>query len=101
MDLTVTDVEEVVKVTEALSSITRVNILRLISDREKSITELSEELRMTKGNVSSQVALLESAGLIEVRYSEGNKGLKKLVKAKYDKIVILLTVSNGPEEANE
>ncbi|MEM4080483.1 MAG: ArsR family transcriptional regulator [Metallosphaera sp.] len=101
MDLTVTDVEEVVKVTEALSSITRVNILRLISDQEKSITELSEELRMTKGNVSSQVALLESAGLIEVRYSEGNKGLKKLVKAKYDKIVILLTVSDGLEEANE
>jgi len=52
--------------------------------------ELSEELGMTKGNVSSQISLLEGAGLLEVTYTEGVKGLKKLVKSKYDKITISL-----------
>ncbi|AWS00579.1 ArsR/SmtB family transcription factor [Metallosphaera hakonensis] len=98
MELVVSDLEDIIKVTEALSSITRINIMRLVSEGEKSITELSEELHMTKGNVSSQVALLESSGLVEIRYTEGNKGLKKLVKAKYTKIVISLTHNNSLEE---
>ncbi|BCS92207.1 hypothetical protein L3N51_01712 [Metallosphaera sp. J1] len=101
MELVISDVEDIVRVTEALSSVTRVNILRLIAEGEKSITDLSEELHMTKGNVSSQVALLESSGLVEVRYTEGNKGLKKLIKAKYSRIIISLASDDRLEEAHE
>jgi predicted transcriptional regulator len=90
VELVLSDVEEILRVAEALSSVTRVNILKLTSREAKSVTELSEELRMTKGNVSSQISLLEGAGLLEVTYTEGVKGLKKLVKSKYDKITISL-----------
>ncbi|QKQ99984.1 winged helix-turn-helix transcriptional regulator [Metallosphaera tengchongensis] len=98
MDLIVSDVEDIIKISEALSSMTRVNILKLIANEEKSITELSEELHMTKGNVSSQVALLVSSGLVEVRYTEGNKGLKKLIRSKYSKIVISLLSDDSLQE---
>ncbi|MCI2415464.1 MAG: ArsR family transcriptional regulator [Candidatus Aramenus sp.] len=93
MDLVLEDPEEIMRIADALSSMTRINILKIVAESPKSVTELSEELQMTKGNVSSQLALLESAGLIEVEYSNGVKGIKKMVKNKYDKIIINLKSS--------
>ncbi len=93
MELVVNDPEDILRIADALSSMTRINILKIVAESPKSVTELSEELQMTKGNVSSQLAVLESAGLIDVEYSNGIKGVKKIVKNKYDKIIINLKSS--------
>ncbi|BCU68654.1 hypothetical protein HS7_20910 [Sulfolobales archaeon HS-7] len=100
MELVLTDPEEIQKVAEALSSITRVNILTLVNEKPLGITEISETVAMTKGNISAQVAMLESAGLVEVIYYNGKKGIKKLVRTKYNRIVIELG-NNSSQEINE
>ncbi|NON62699.1 helix-turn-helix domain-containing protein, partial [Acidianus sp. RZ1] len=65
----------------------------------KSITEISDELRMTKGNISSQVANLEQAGLIEINYENGNKGIRKTIKNKYNRIVIIINENQVDDAA--
>lgn len=91
MDLIISDPEEILKISTAFSSMTRINILKIVTESPKSITELSQELMMTKGNVSSQVAELEKAGLIEIKYESGKKGIKKVIKGKYEKIIIQIS----------
>ncbi|AWR94353.1 ArsR/SmtB family transcription factor [Acidianus brierleyi] len=101
MEINVDDPEEILKIAEALSSITRINILKILNESPKSITELSEELKMTKGNISNQVALLENAGLVDIEYQNGVKGIKKIIKTKYNRIIISLDISSSPKEANK
>lgn len=101
MDLIVSDPEEILKISIAFSSMTRINILKIVTETPKSITELSEELMMTKGNISSQVAELEKAGLIEIKYENGKKGIKKVIKGKYDKIIIQLSTNSTTSSLQE
>ena len=101
VELIVSDPEEIMKIARALSVITRINILKIVAEEPMGITELSEVLHMTKGNVSTQVAELENAGLIEITYVNGVKGIKKVIKPKYDKIIVLLNSSTGLKEANK
>jgi len=91
MSLVLSNPEDIVKISEALSSLTRVKILKMVNKEGLGITELSDALKMSKGNISSQISLLESLGLIEITYAPGIKGLKKIVKLKYDKIIIDLS----------
>ena len=101
MELIISDPEEIVKISKTLSVMARVNILKLTSEKPLDITELSELLHMSKGNISNHVTELENAGLIEVKYENGVKGIRKVVRPKYEKIVILLNTGTGLEEANE
>ncbi|PVU72777.1 transcriptional regulator [Sulfolobales archaeon SCGC AB-777_J03] len=101
MDLVVEDLEDIMKVLEALSSITRVNILRMLYEEELSVTELSERLRLSKGTVSTHISVLESAGLVESVYVPGVKGVKKVIRPKVERAIIVLKPSGGLEEAYE
>ena len=101
VDLIVNEPEEILKITRALSVITRLNILKLVSEKEMNVTELSEILHMTKANVSMHIAELENAGLIEISYKNGIKGIKKVIKPKYDRIIIDLQSGSSPKETDE
>ena len=70
---------------------TRINIIKILSLNPMTVTSLSEALKLTKGNVSNQVASLEEAGLVESTFEPGIKGVKKVLKPKYEKIVLILT----------
>lgn len=80
-----------------LSSKTRIAILKAIDKQESTITELAEELGISKASVHAHVAELESSGLIEadkVRkwhpYSLTNKGRQILHPHKNTRVVIML-----------
>ncbi|QGA54993.1 ArsR family transcriptional regulator [Sulfolobus sp. E5-1-F] len=98
MDLVIDDPEKIYEISKALSTMTRINILQLVSTMPMSITELTEKLNMSKGNISSHISELENLGLVEVEYQNGIKGIKKIIKAKYDKIIIVLKTSSSPNE---
>lgn len=55
-----------------LSSETRVEILRSIADRRKTLSELSKEIGISKSSVKEHLEKLERAGLIR-RVDEGRK----------------------------
>ena len=81
----------------ALSSKTRIAILKAIDKKDSTITELAEELGISKASVHAHVAELESSGLIEadkVRkwhpYSLTKKGREILHPHKNTRVVIML-----------
>ncbi|MFB6204552.1 MAG: ArsR/SmtB family transcription factor [Candidatus Nanohaloarchaea archaeon] len=57
----------------ALSSPTRIQILREVLDQEATTTDLSRELEKSKSTISSHLKTLKSAGLIEKDKKDGRK----------------------------
>lgn len=61
------------KAVKALSSPTRVKILRQVLEKESTPTQLSRDLDRSKSTISSHLAKLETAGLLEKDKVEGRK----------------------------
>lgn len=77
---------------KALAHENRLVILCLLSERERSVTELEELLALSQATVSQQLARLRHEGLVETRregrvifYSLADDTTKRFIKAIYDK----------------
>lgn len=80
--------EEILRIGRALSSGTRLKILKLLLDGEKDVTRVATHLGGTEANASAQIKILYDAGLLDYRYEPGQHGLKKISKTKIKRIVI-------------
>ena len=80
--------DEILRIGRALSSGTRLRILRLLLEGEKDVTRVAKHLGGTEANASAQIKILFEAGLLECRYEPGQHGLKKISKTKIKKINI-------------
>jgi len=69
-----------------LSSETRMEILRSIADRRKTLSELSKEIGISKSSVKEHLEKLEKAGLIR-RVDEGRKWIYYEITEEGAKIV--------------
>lgn len=74
---------------EALDSEIRLQILQLISERDYSITELSQVLGLSKAITTKHVQKLEKAQLVHSKKLPGKSGVKKVPHMSVDKIEIL------------
>ncbi|MDL2300854.1 helix-turn-helix domain-containing protein [Lachnospiraceae bacterium OttesenSCG-928-D06] len=74
---------------EALASKTRLNILRYIGNRQKSIGEIASHLKISNAITTRHVQQMEDAGLLDSVRGTGEKRNKKLVFLKVDNIHIL------------
>ncbi|MFC6487056.1 ArsR/SmtB family transcription factor [Nitratireductor sp. GCM10026969] len=75
---------------KGLSSPTRLDILRLLHENgPTNINVIAERLTLPQSSVSSNVRILEEAGLIETETRKGRKGNQKLCRAVYDEFVII------------
>ncbi|MGY5874198.1 MAG: ArsR family transcriptional regulator [Candidatus Thorarchaeota archaeon] len=79
---------EILRIGRALSSGTRLKILRLLLQGEKDVTRVAKHLGGTEANASAQIKILFEAGLLECRYEPGQHGLKKISKTKVKRIII-------------
>ena len=77
---------------KALAHENRLVILCLLSERERSVTELEELLQLSQATVSQLLARLRHEGLVETRrdgraiyYSIGDDTTRRFVQAIYDK----------------
>ena len=77
---------------KALAHENRLVILCLLSERERSVTELEELLALSQATVSQQLARLRYEGLVETRrdgrqiyYSLPDEATKRFIRAIYDK----------------
>lgn len=70
--------EYILRVAEALSSPTRLNVLLSIYGREMDIGELARLIKQSRANTSTQVKKLEAASLVRAIYRPGQRGVKKL-----------------------
>jgi predicted transcriptional regulator len=80
--------EEILRIGRALSSGTRLKILRLLLSGEQDVTQVARHLGGTEANASAQIKILSEAGLLECRYEPGQHGLKKNSRTKIKRIVI-------------
>ena len=73
---------------EALASGVRLELLRLISAGDYSITELSEKLDLSKAIITKHIQKLEAARLITSKKKPGKSGVKKIPHLAVDTIEI-------------
>ncbi len=59
------------RIISVLANPRRLHILDLLADRERTVTELAEELDMPQTTTSQHLAVLRKAGVVETR-KEGN-----------------------------
>lgn len=77
---------------KALAHENRLVILCLLSERERSVTELEELLKLSQATVSQQLARLRHEGLVATRrkgrtvyYSLPDETTRRFIQAIYDK----------------
>ena len=58
---------------KALASPTRLQVLRTLGERRKTLTEMARDLNLNKATIHEHLALLLAAGLVKKRDDEGRK----------------------------
>lgn len=80
--------KESLTILEALSSDTRINIIHSLSERDKNIKDLSNELFMSSAIVSRHIKKLEEAKLIKSYRIPGKFGSQKMCALAIEKLYI-------------
>lgn len=80
----------IAKVAKVLASETRTKILEVLAEGETDLDSLAKKIGQSKANISSQIRLLESIGVVRASYVPGNRGIKKMLELNVD--VILMKV---------
>ncbi len=86
--LEIKDDDAVLRIGNALSSKTRLKILRLLLQGELDVTRIAQRIGGTEANASAQIKILSDAKLIDCRYEPGLHGLKKISKTKVRRVII-------------
>lgn len=84
------DAEESFDVLNAMASKTRLQILKLLSTRQLNVNEITEALQLPQSTISTNITVLEKAGLIAVEAAAGKKGSQKLCSTPYNEVVVTL-----------
>ena len=80
--------DAILRIGRALSSATRLKVLKLLLQGEKDVTRVARHLGGTEANASAQIKILYEAGLLECRYEPGQHGLKKISKTKIKRVIL-------------
>jgi predicted transcriptional regulator len=73
---------------EGLASRTRLRILELIAKRDMDVSTLARALGLREPTVSGEVALLERLELLEVTYSKGRHGIRKVCRLAKKRVLV-------------
>ncbi|NHJ33464.1 MAG: helix-turn-helix domain-containing protein [Asgard group archaeon] len=77
-------------VAKALSSKTRVRILKITSEKDIDVSRIAGLLNQTEANISAQIKILENANLLVSRYEPGMHGVRKICSTKVDTVIFKL-----------
>lgn len=77
-------------VLQALASDARLSILEVLKDQTLNVNEIATRLNVPQSNISTNIKILEEAGLIDVVSAPGKKGSQKLCSVPYDEVVVQL-----------
>jgi len=90
------------KVLKALDSTNRVRILRFLSNRIASISEIAGALEIPASSTALHIEILEEAGLVRTEFEPANRGLQKVCSRMYDQIILDLPLyEQAPEKVTE
>ncbi|GAK60171.1 transcriptional regulatory protein [Candidatus Vecturithrix granuli] len=84
------EAKESLAVLSALASEPRLAILELLNNQKLNVNDIAKELHLPQSSVSTNIKILEEAGLITVEVAAGKKGAQKLCSLPYDEVVVQL-----------
>ena len=82
--------EKIPIVAKALSSKTRIQILKMTSEKDIDVSRIAALLNQTEANISAQIKILEQAGLLISRYEPGMHGVRKICSTKVETVIFNL-----------
>ncbi|MFC5466236.1 ArsR/SmtB family transcription factor [Lederbergia graminis] len=82
---------------QALASKTRLQIINLLLDRDRSISELSSELDLSAAVITKHINILEDAGIITSISEKGIRGRLKICQLNKEEVVLIF---NSNRERN-
>ena len=94
--------DDVPRVASALGSRVRLKILGIIcASGRADMDMLAREIGKSKANISTQVRILERAGLIRVTYAPSRRGVKKYCLSDVREVRLVVLEEDGREEETE
>ena len=86
----IVDPEEGIEVLKAFSSPARVKVLKLLHTKgAMNINDIARTLNLPQSSVSSNVQILEDAGLIRTETQRARKGNQKLCHTLFDEVLVM------------
>ncbi len=98
----VVDPEEGLEVLKGLASAVRVKILKLLHvTGAMNVNEIAEKLELPQSTVSSNVQILEDAGLIRSETQKARKGNQKVCHTTFDEVLVMFKEDIKPLHASD
>ncbi len=91
VELSADNAEELCRVAKALSSETRIEIIKLLYTYSLNVNEISEKLQIPASSAAMHIRVLEEAGLINTKQCPGERGAMKLCSRRSDLVTIRLS----------
>ncbi len=99
--LNLDDVEHLASVSKALSSETRIEILRQLRHKDLNVNEIAELLDIPASSSAAHVKVLEEAGMIKTSLQPGIRGSMKLCHIVLDHIYVEMNTTKNLEQEEE
>lgn len=97
----VVDPEEGIEVLKGLASPVRVRILKLLHLKNAlNVNDIASALDLPQSTVSSNVQILEQAGLIRTETQKARKGNQKICHSTFDEVLVMFKEDINPIRAN-
>ena len=94
LELNFDNSEQLVTVAHALSTRSRVDILKLLTSRSLNVIEIAELLKLPVSTVANNIRILEAAKLINTELLPASRGAMKVCSRNYNDIHIALHLEN-------
>ena len=95
------DMERLAMISKALSSETRIEILRQLRRRDMNVNEIAELLDIPASSSAAHVKVLEEAGMIKTSLQPGIRGSMKLCRIVLDHIYVEMNTTKNLEQHEE
>jgi predicted transcriptional regulator len=95
------DVDHLVSIGKALSSDTRIDILKQLRYRDLNVNEIAEILGIPASSSAAHVKVLEEAGMIKTSLQPGIRGSMKVCHVILDHIYLEMNTSKNLEQDEE
>lgn len=97
----VVDPEEGIEVLKGLASPARIRILKLLHVKGAlNVNDIAGALELPQSTVSSNVQILEEAGLIRAETQKARKGNQKICHSTFDEVLVMFKEDVAPLRAN-
>ena len=97
----IVDPVEGIEVLKAFASPARVRVLKLLHDKgAMNVNEIAQALDLPQSSVSSNVQVLEDAGLIRTETQRARKGNQKICHTLFDEVLVMFKPDLKSANAN-